>query len=164
MTDISKAVSMYRIVHKDQTITECYIGSTGNLPCRKNNHYNNCIKPNKKEHNKYCYIFIRENGGWDNWEIIEIEKYHATNLEDRRRRERYWVEFYNASLNKNTPYLSNVEIKERRNVCSIKIMKNRYTTDPIFREKRLKYYRDRYHQKKNGGSSNSSSEGSPDTV
>ena len=27
-----------------------------------------------KRHNIYVYEFIRENGGWDNWDMVEIEK------------------------------------------------------------------------------------------
>ena len=144
MSETVKVVHIYKIVCKDPTITDCYIGSTENLPCRKNNHYHNCINPDKKVHNLYCYVFIRDNGGWDNWEIIEVEKYNSIDLEDRRRRERYWLEYYGASLNKNTPYISKDETIDRNRERCKKIMKNKYTNDPIFREKEKNKRNEKY--------------------
>jgi GIY-YIG catalytic domain len=119
-----KVINMYRIVCKDPIDTNCYIGSTENFPRRKNNHYNNCIKNNNKEYNKYVYQYIRENGGFDNWDIIEIEKYNPVDLEDRRRRERYWLEYYNASLNKNTPFTTTEEKLEQRRRLTNEWLKN----------------------------------------
>ena len=72
--DYSKIV-MYKIIHNDINIKECYIGSTTQFCTRKNTHKTTCTDPTRKNHNLKVYKFIRDNGGWENWNMIEIEKY-----------------------------------------------------------------------------------------
>lgn len=100
--DYSKTI-IYRIVCKDPTIKECYVGSTTDFTRRKSNHktfYNN---PNFKDYNMNVYQFIRNNGGWDNFDMIEVEKYNAVDKLSQSKRERYWLEFYKATLNTYIP-------------------------------------------------------------
>ena len=73
--DYSKAC-IYRIVCRDPEIKECYVGSTTNLTKRRYQHKSLCNNVNNKGYNFYIYRFIRENGGFNNWEIIEIEKFN----------------------------------------------------------------------------------------
>lgn len=143
MESNGKIVSMYRIVCKDPEIKESYVGSTKNLHKRRYNHYNHCIKEDYNDYNKYVYQFIRRNGGFDNWEIIEIEKYEALDNEDKLRRERYWFEYYEATLNKNTPFLS----KEERYIRCVNRNKERYNNDPEFRIEKNKRDKERYRIK-----------------
>ena len=96
-------ISFYRIVSKDPNITDCYIGSTSNLTKRKCKHKHSCNNENSKGYDYNVYKFIRENGGWDNWDLIEIEKKSCDDINDKLRRERCWLEFYQASLNKVIP-------------------------------------------------------------
>jgi hypothetical protein len=52
-----------------------YVGSTTNFTKRKNAHktcYNNI---NSKSYNLKVYKIIRENGGWDSFQMLEIKKY-----------------------------------------------------------------------------------------
>ncbi len=91
--------SMYRIVCKDIEIKEVYIGQSSNLIKRRNKHKSCCNNPKCKSYNYPVYKFIRENGGFDNWEVILIEYYPCKNKEEALARERYWKEFYNAKLN-----------------------------------------------------------------
>lgn len=100
--DYSKCV-MYRIVCKDLNIQECYIGHTTNLTKRKYQHKFKCNTPNSKGYNLKIYQFIRENGGYDNWELIKIEDYPCENIYEACKRERYWKEYYNANLNLQIP-------------------------------------------------------------
>ena len=109
--DYSKTI-MYRIICKDPTITDCYVGSTINFTKRKGQHKQNCNNENDKNHNYYVYRFIRNNGGFENWEMIEIEKYNAIDKAEQARRERYWLEFYKASLNKNIPSRPQLEYQK----------------------------------------------------
>ena len=46
---------------------------------------------------------IRNHGGWDNWSIIEVEKYPCNDSNEARARERYWFENLSASLNTFNP-------------------------------------------------------------
>ena len=66
---------------------------------RKNNHKNNCNNEKAKYYNNKVYQYIRKNGGWDNWNIIEIERFEAIDGNDARKRERHWIEELKATLN-----------------------------------------------------------------
>jgi hypothetical protein len=101
-TDYSKCV-MYKIVCNDLSITDCYVGHTTNFIKRKNSHKSCCFNQNSKEYNLKQYLFIRENGGWDNFSMIEIEKYPCNDGNEARARERYWFETLNANLNFEVP-------------------------------------------------------------
>jgi len=73
--DYAKTI-IYKLVHKDDLYDEnIYTGHTTEMTKRKYNHKACCTKPNKKEYNQKKYKYIRDNGGWDEWLMIEIEKY-----------------------------------------------------------------------------------------
>lgn len=69
---------VYKIYCLDKKITEYYIGSTNNIIKRSITHKFNCSNLNTK-----IYKFIRDNGGWDNWEMIEYIK--TDNLDKKER-------------------------------------------------------------------------------
>lgn len=100
---------MYKIVCKDLNITDCYVGHTTMFSKRKYQHKMICNNPNGKFYNFKVYETIRQNGGWDNWEIIEIEKYPCNDNNEARARERYWFETLNSNLNCNNPFITNDE-------------------------------------------------------
>ena len=101
---------IYKLVHKDDLDDEnIYIGSTTNFKQRKNHHRHSCNYVNNKDHNAKKYQFIRENGGWDNWVMIEIEKYPCKDLNEVTARERYWKRELNATLNMIEPQRSKQE-------------------------------------------------------
>jgi hypothetical protein len=104
---------IYKIVCKDITINECYVGQTTNFTKRKYNHKSRCNNINDKIYNNYIYQFIRENGNWDNWDMIEIEKYNAVDKNDACKRERYWIENLQAKLNKVIPTRTDEEYREQ---------------------------------------------------
>ena len=94
---------VYKLCCKDVNITNIYVGSTTNFRTRKNAHKGNCNRETNKSYNAYVYVFIRENGGWDNWDMIEIEKTNCDDANELRRRERYYVELMGADLNSVMP-------------------------------------------------------------
>ena len=103
--DYSKTI-IYKLVCNDLNITECYVGSTTNFTKRKNMHKSICNNPRDKKHNRKNYCFIRNNGGWSNWQMIEIEKHPCNDKNEATKRERYYYESLNASLNSNKPHIS----------------------------------------------------------
>lgn len=140
--DYSKTI-IYRIVCKDVNITECYVGQTINFTKRKSNHKNSCNHKNDKHYNMYIYEFIRNNMGWNNWDMIEIEKYNAIDSNDSHKRERYWVEFYKASLNKNIPSRTQLEHYEDNKNFFLKYHKEYYKENKQhITEKQKEYYED----------------------
>lgn len=94
--------SIYKLCCKDIAITEIYIGSTTNFKRRKCCHKTSCMLNNKKT-NLPAYQFIRSNGGFENWDMIQIEAYDATDRRHLETRERYWMELLKPSLNKAIP-------------------------------------------------------------
>ena len=74
-TDYSETI-IYKLCCKDTTINQIYVGHTTNINKRKHNHKTNCCNSNLQNYNLFVYNFIRENGGWDNWSIIQIEAYN----------------------------------------------------------------------------------------
>ena len=111
----SKTV-IYKIVCNDLNIKYCYVGSTTDFSDRKSSHKVRCTNPNNAKHNIYIYRFIRENGGWQNWSMIEVERYDkCIDNNDKLKRERYWMEKLNASLNCKLSIVSQQETREKRN-------------------------------------------------
>jgi hypothetical protein len=109
--DYSKTI-IYKIVCNDLDIKEVYIGSTVNFTRRKCEHKSKCNDINNKEYNYKKYQFIRENGGWENWSMYEIEKYPCNDKNEAHTRERYWIENLNSTLNKIMPTRTIKEWKE----------------------------------------------------
>ena len=95
---------IYKLVHKnDQDNENIYIGSTTNFRGRKYEHRNNCLNEKIKKHNFKIYQFIRENGGWDEWEMIAVENYPCESKRELEIRERFHIETLKAKLNKIIP-------------------------------------------------------------
>lgn len=93
----------YKIVSKDLNIIDCYVGHTTSFTKRKNQHKSDCYNQSRKNYKSYVYQFIRNNGGWENWDMIEIEKRKCEDVNDARKIERYWIETLKATLNKEIP-------------------------------------------------------------
>ena len=100
---------IYKLCCKDLSITEVYVGQTTDMRRRKNNHKKHCNNEKHKYYNYKVYQYIRENGGFDNWDMIEIERYEAIDGNDARKRERYWIEELKATLNMVIPSRSHNE-------------------------------------------------------
>ena len=67
---------IYKLVHKeDYEDTNVYIGSTSNFIKRRYCHKCCCLNKNNKKYNMKKYQYIRANGGWEEWNMIEVEKY-----------------------------------------------------------------------------------------
>lgn len=94
---------IYKIVCKDLNIKDLYVGHTTNFTQRKKSHKKSCNHSYEKGYNYYVYEFIRENGGWDNWDMIEVEKYSCEDRYEALKQERYWIEELKATLNKKIP-------------------------------------------------------------
>ena len=155
--DYSKT-SIYKICSKDINIKEIYVGHTTDMRRRKSQHKHSCINEKNKIHNLNVYQFIRENGGWDNWDMIEIERYNAIDGYDATKRERYWIEELKATLNIVIPtrtqkeYYENnkeyfIKINKKYNLNNKEILKEykkeyRENNKEIINEKLKKYYND----------------------
>jgi hypothetical protein len=106
---------MYKIICNNLEIKKCYVGHTTDFRRRKNQHKSVC---NSLDSKLFIYSFIRENGGWENWSMIEIEKYPCSDGNEARARERYWFEQLNAELNSLVPNRSSKESQKEYRIVN----------------------------------------------
>ena len=99
----------YRIVCKDLSITNCYVGHTTDFRVRKNAHKSQCHNLASKYYNLPVYQF-RENGGWYNWDMILIATQSCENKLMATMKERQYIEQFEASLNS---YIPSRSVQER---------------------------------------------------
>lgn len=96
--DYSKTI-IYKLCCLDNNVTDIYIGHTTDFRKRKTQHKSGCTSETGKKYNIKVYKFIRENGGWDNWKMIQVEEYPCKTKRDAEAREQYWMQELNPTLN-----------------------------------------------------------------
>ena len=106
--DYSKAC-IYKICCKNVEIKDVYVGSTTNLAQRRNAHKTKCQNERSKAYTYPVYQFIRDNGGFDNWEVIKVQDAECNCSEDLLKIERACMERLGATLNKQVPGQSDKE-------------------------------------------------------
>jgi hypothetical protein len=109
--DYSKLV-VYKIVCKDLSITDLYVGSTTNFDQRKKQHKNRCYNQNSEKYHYLLYQTIRKYGGFENWEMIIVERCPCDNSYDARKFERFYFEQLKANLNMLKPLRTDEERKQ----------------------------------------------------
>jgi hypothetical protein len=97
---------IYKIFCKDESITDLYVGHTTNFIQRKYAHKISCNNLNKT---LKIYNTIRSNGGWDNWDMIEIAKYNCKDSTEARIKEQEHYTLLKASLNSCPPYVDTTQ-------------------------------------------------------
>jgi hypothetical protein len=151
---MSKSGIVYKLCCVDTDIERIYIGSTKNFARRKCNHKSNCNNEKSKEYNYNVYQFIRENGGFYNWQMIQLEVVNYETKRDLEAHERRWIEQLKPKLNKQIPMRTKQEWIDD-NVEMIKEKKKQYYQDNAdkfkhyyqdnsdkIKEKRKQYYQD----------------------
>jgi len=137
---------IYRLCCDDVNIKEQYVGSTIDFKERKRTHKKSCNNPNDPNHNVKVYQFIRENGNWENWSMVLIEKYSCDDKLELRKRERYWIETLKSTLNCSIPTRTGKEYrlatKEHKKLYDKQLVLNR--TEEKKEEK--KEYLQNYYQ------------------
>ena len=89
--DYSQTI-IYKFCCKDTNIKDIYIGHTTSFTQRKSAHKFNCYDENGKQYNKSLYKCIRDNGGWDNWSMIQIEQVDCKGKREAEAIEHQWIE------------------------------------------------------------------------
>jgi len=150
---------IYKLVHKDDLYDEnIYTGHTTYMRHRKYQHKESCINPNSIKYNQKKYKYIRENGGWDEWLMIEIEKYPCKDKHEAVARERVIQTEMKATLNtfiagrtykewredNRDKLLENMKLYRSNNAEQIKKQKKeKYENNPDYvKNKSMEYYYD----------------------
>lgn len=139
---------IYKIVCNDLNITDLYVGSTTDFSNRKYNHKSNCNNEKNKNHNSKIYTTIRNNGGWINWAMIEIEKWPCNDRNEAQARERYWYDKLNSKLNTNIPFKSMDEYEEKNKEYYIKNKEKCKDYQNEYKEKNKEKTKYKYYLKK----------------
>ena len=94
---------IYKIFCKDENVNDLYIGHTTNFSQRKSCHKSACENSKNFLYDIKLYKTIRENGGWGNWNMQELEVLNLKNSTEARIKEAEYYEKYKANLNSVTP-------------------------------------------------------------
>ncbi len=142
--DLSNAC-IYKICCKDTSIIDCYVGSTTCMRRRKSMHKFCCNNENDKRYNLNVYEFIRNNGGWNNWDIILVEKVNVSDGYELKKEERKWIEQLDATLNQVIPTRTPKEYREKYKEKYKEKAKEYYETN---KKKLTEYKKEWYEENK----------------
>jgi hypothetical protein len=95
-----------------------YVGSTCNFNNRKRQHKQNTNLDNKKNNFK-VYKTIRENGGWENWKMIQIGTREQITKRQAEQIEEEYILQLKAELNDKRAYRTE-QVKKEQNAISNK--------------------------------------------
>ena len=148
--DYSKTL-IYKLVHKeDYDNANIYIGSTTDFTRRKNSHKNNCNNEKREDYNAKKYQYIRVNGGWNEWNMVEIEKHPCNDGNEARTREEYWRSHFNAQLNAIRAYTTEeqrIEQKKGYNDANKEKRKEHYEQNKDKLLEQMKEYNKEYNER-----------------
>jgi hypothetical protein len=156
-TDYSKT-AIYKLVHiEDYDNANIYIGSTTDFIRRKNNHKSTCNLITSRGYNDKKYQYIRNNGGWGCFNMIEVEKYPCADKREAEAREEYWRCYFNSQLNTKKAYTTDAEAKERQLKYSKAYYRNNIEKCKEYQKQNYQKYKDKkieynkryYRNKKN---------------
>ena len=91
---------IYKIICNDKTINDVYVGHTTNFTKRKYLHKSACANLDNK---LKIYDIIRQNGDWDNWDMVEIAIYNCKDKTEARIKEQQHYEELKSTLNSCPP-------------------------------------------------------------
>jgi len=140
--DYSKTI-IYKIEHVENE-NLVYVGHTTNWDKRKYSNKSCCKNKTEKRFNCKLYQMIRENGGWDMFRMIEVEKYPCNDKREAEKKENEVMKILKSNMNTNSSYLSEEEQKEKKmNYDKVYSKKFRESN-----EKAVKGYQKSYYEKK----------------
>lgn len=159
---LMKSYSFYRIICKDENIIENYIGSTINLKNRLTHHLKVYNDENHKGYYRKIYTIIRENGGFENWEMEELFIYEC-DVKEARKIEQKLINEYNPTLNTYRAH-TDEETRKKRHAETGKLWRqlnlehrrkyeyDKYNDDETWRQRKInsakKYYENHIEEKK----------------
>ena len=110
VVDYSKCV-IYKIQHqsKDELL---YVGSTTHFGNRKTQHKSKCHNPNDKQYKQRLYQTIRDNGGWDEFNMVIVKEFPCDNKRQAEAEEDKCIREMKSSLNMRKAYITKEEKQE----------------------------------------------------
>ena len=133
--DYSKCC-IYKIEHIDDE-SLVYVGHTTNFDKRKTAHKGSCKNDNHKHYNFKVYQMIRENGGWEKFLMLEVEKYPCADKREAERRENEVIKEVRASMNTYKSFITKDELTEYHKEYNKEFYE---ANKPKIQERRKEYY------------------------
>jgi hypothetical protein len=131
---------IYKIACKDPLITDVYVGSTTKPRARVVSHKSKCNNINGIHYYLPVYQFIRETGGWENWEFIIIETIFCNNKKEALFTEKKWILDLNAKLNKKLPTRNNIQYNEdHKEILKLQVKQYHETHKEQIKDYKKKY-------------------------
>ena len=127
--DYSKCI-IYKIQHKDNNDL-LYVGHTTDFTKRKYNHKSSVNNEKGNLYNLKLYQMIRENDGWDNFNMIVVKEFPCENLREAEAEEDKVMREMKATMNERKASRSREELQEYRHQ---------------WYEDNKEYFREYYHQ------------------
>jgi len=138
--DYSKG-QIYKLCCLDPTITDIYVGSTLNFKNRKYEHKKNSTSNHKIVKNLKVYKTIRENGGFENWDMVLIKDFPCNDRKELHREENKIMLELKANLNMRQASRNNKQYYEDEKKTLLKKQKIKYEINKSSILKRQKQYR-----------------------
>jgi len=133
--DYSKTI-IYKIEHIDDD-SLVYVGHTTNWDKRKCEHKSRCMNEKYDSYNSKLYQMIRNNGGWDMFKMLEVEKFQCNDKREAEKRETEVMKHLKASMNSMKSYRTKEE--ERKYVKEYN-KEYRFKNGSTILEKKKDYY------------------------
>ena len=106
---------IYKIEHiKNENLL--YVGHTTNYEKRKCQHKSNSKNEKRRGYNFNLYQLIRENGGWEMFKMIELEKYSCNDKREAEKRENEMMKELKATMNSNNSFVTIEDMKEHNKI------------------------------------------------
>ena len=109
---MTKTGFIYKLCINDSSINDFYIGSTYRLRQRKSKHKTRCYDKSKTTYSLPLYECIRNNGGFEKWNMLELEKLEYNEKKELHQRERYWIDKLKPTLNVVIPTRTAMEYRK----------------------------------------------------
>ncbi|MFY7728216.1 MAG: GIY-YIG nuclease family protein [Flavobacterium sp.] len=103
--------TMYKIMPKNPELKLCYVGHTAYFHKRIAQHKEQAINEDYAKSHQKLYTTIRQHGGWDAWDMVELEQFQAGSKLEARIREQELIDEHEANLNSLKAYISPEDLK-----------------------------------------------------
>jgi len=104
---------IYKIQCIDGLCDFVYFGSTTNFATRKSRHKHSCNNENSPAYNYNLYKMIRDNKGWDNFEMCLVEVFACENKQQLLIREQFHIDSHRNTMNMKKAFISIEDQKEQ---------------------------------------------------
>ena len=145
---------IYEIVSKYKNITKVYIGSTWYMNDRNRRHKSRCNNENDRYYNLPVYCYIREHGGWNNFNMNIIESGDCMDKNELECAEQLYIDMNGGIknlLNSCDAYNTPEQRKEKKNICDKNLRKRNIESKKYYCKFCNKSFQDNYelqiHQK-----------------